>query len=551
MATTLSSSGLFRMKNFLKGVAALVVGLAAARADTPKLVVTIIVDQMRYDYLERFEKHLRPDGFRLLTEKGAFMTYARYNYFPTVTGPGHASYLSGSTPALNGIVGNDWYDRKLGKTIYCAEDPTVHGVGGGTASGGKRSPRNLIGATVADQLRLHHRSKVVGISLKDRGAIFPAGKRPAGAYWVDGKTGDFVTSTYYMAALPAWVEAFNNRKRAASFVDAVWDRLLDVKEYLYPDETPGEGTLTGEDKPVFPHQMHQGKSGGYEFLGPTPYGNQLLEEFAEAAIEGEHLGEGAGPDMLCISFSSIDGCGHVFGPYSQEVEDITLRLDIQLSTLFRALDKRFGLSHVMIALTADHGVAPTPEMAAAEGLDGQRFGEDNFAATMLTAVQARYGPGDYFKPATLVDGMLYFNRPVVEAKKISPDELARFVREAAIETGKIEAAYTREQLLDGRAPGLVGNAVLNGFNPERSGDVVLIPKPFVVTTTGKTGTSHGTPYNYDTHVPVMFFGKAFRPGRYADEFSITDLAPTLCAALHIEEPPGCMGKPFVKALAEK
>lgn len=521
----------------------------SVHAQTPKLMVTILVDQLRYDYLERFHDQFTTNGFRLLTDHGAFMTYARYNYFPTITAPGHASFFSGSTPSVHGIIANEWFDKQTRKGMYCVEDASVAGVGTSSAKG-KMSPRNFVGATFADQLRLHYRSKVVGISMKDRGAILPAGKKPHGAFWFESKSGNFVSSTYYMTELPAWVQAFNKQKQAASYIGKTWDRLLPDNAYLYQDSEAGEGVLAGEEKPVFPHVVAASKQEGYENIMPTPFGNELLVEFAKAAIEGEHLGEGKQPDLLCVSFSSIDYCGHRFGPYSQEVQDITLRLDRQLDGLFNYLDQKFGLANVVLTLTADHGVAPTPEFAAQEGFDGQRLNQSQLMVDLLGKLSDRYGPGKYFLTPRIYEGNLYFNHDTLDEKHLATREVAEFLREYVLSTGHYQAVFTREQLLDGRAPGLVGERVINGYNAERSGDLVIVPKPFNIPWGGKTGTTHGSPYTYDTHIPVLFYGAPFKPGRYADEFYITDIVPTLSAALHIDEPPGCMGKPFTKILTQ-
>ena len=517
------------------------------KAETPKLIVAILVDQLRYDYLERFEEQFTTNGFRLFTEQGVFMTFARYDYFPTVTAPGHATFLSGSTPSAHGIIGNEWFDRQKRRVVYCVEDPSVNGVGT-TVTKGDVSPRNFVGATFADQLRLHYRSRVIGVSMKDRGAVLPAGKKPAGAFWFEFKSGRFVTSTHYMQELPDWVKRFNESQRPADFSGRTWDRLLDQKSYQPPDAGTGEGTLSGETNSTFPHAVVFSKETGYENIAPTPYGNQLLAEFAQAAIEGENLGAGPQPDLLCVSFSSIDACGHRFGPYSQEVQDITLRLDRQLNDFFNYLDQKVGLANVMLVLTADHGVAPSPEFATEQGMDGQRLNESEWMVELMGKLDERFGSGKYFLSPKTYGGNLHFNPETLQEKKLSPAEVAAFIRDWALATGKFQACYSREQLLDGRAPGLMGQLVFNGYHAQRSGDVVLIPKPFVIPSSSKTGTTHGSPYSYDTHVPVLFYGSAFKKGRYADEFYISDIVPTICAPLRMDVPPGCTGKPFVKVL---
>ncbi len=555
-----------KLPAFALAFAAAVTVPRPALAEEPKLVVAILVDQLRYDYLERFHDEFSPGGFRLLTDQGAFMTFAEYNYCPTITGPGHASFLSGAPPAVHGIISNDWFDKRTGKMVNCVADDSVKGVGGkavattggieaeaveGVKDEGQRSPRNFFGSNFSDEMRLRFHSRVVGISLKDRGAILPAGKKPAGAYWFDSTSGNFITSTYYMPELPEWVRKFNARKRPADFVGQVWKRLLAPEAYQWPDLAAGEGVMPREKTPTFDHTVYPSPVEGFETIVPTPYGNQLLAEFAVAALEGEHLGTGPQPDVLTVSFSSIDAAGHRFGPYSQEVQDATLRLDLELAQFFAVLDKKIGLKNVAILLTADHGVAPTPEFATEQGFAGRRVESGLLMVDLQAKMDERFGPGKYFLAPKPIDGNLYFDHQLLRDRKLEPDMVANFIREWALTDGRFQAAFTRAQLLDGRAPGLIGQRVLNGYNPERSGDVVLVLKPYSIAMGGKAGTTHGAPFSYDTHVPVLFYGSAFKHGRFADEFYITDIVPTLCAAFHLNEPPGCIGKPCVKVLEEE
>lgn len=550
------------------GISALV---SQAVASPPKLVVAIVVDQLRYDYLERFSDQFGEKGFRLLMEKGAFMTFAHYSYSPTVTGPGHASSMSGAPPAMHGIIGNDWLDKTTLKLVNCVSDPSVGPVGlpdgatdlpdadGGdnakttpTASQtGKRSPRNFIGSNFADELRLRYQSKVVGISLKDRGAILPAGKKPTGAYWFDSASGHYITSTYYTDTIPEWVSAFNAKKIPATFIGKEWTRLRPESDYPWPDNAPGEFAFTGEKTPVFDHVVAKSPKEGFETIVPTPFGDQLMVEFALAALEGEKLGTSGRPDLLTLSFSSLDACGHRFGPYSHEVQDVMLRLDQQLARLFAVLDEKIGLSNVMIALTADHGVAPAPEFAAAQGLDGQRTDSLELMTSLLSALSERFGPGKYLLVQRIVDGNIYFNHATLREKQLSADDVSGFIREWALGTGRFQAVYSRSQLLDGRAPGPLGMRVMNGFHGERSGDVVLVSKPYILPVGGKAGTTHGSPYSYDTHIPVILFGSGIKPGRYADEFYITDIVPTLCSALRMTMPAGAIGKPAIRVLIDE
>lgn len=512
-------------------------------AGQPKLIVAILVDQLRYDYLERFQDQFTTNGFRVFLDRGVFLTSAHYNYIPTVTGPGHASFLSGATPAMHGIMANDWYDRRTGREMYCAEDPSVDGVGA-TPAKARMSPRNFIGNTFADELRLRFRSKVVSVSIKDRGAILPAGKKPTGVYWFHSANGNFVSSTYYVTELPEWVQTFNRRKRPAEFSDKTWDRLVDEKFYLDPDDVVGEGTMGSEKKPVFPHKI-AGSKENFDSVLSSPYGNQLLAEFAEAAVEGEKLGRGSRPDLLCVSFSSVDSIGHRFGPYSQEVQDAVLRLDRQLNAFFNHLDEKIGLENVMMTLTADHGVAPTVEFARQQGFGAEGFDERAWIGELKEQLNEEFGPGKYITGSRTYSGHIYLDTRTLERKRLKADEVTSFIRNAALSSGRYLAAFTREQLLDGRAPGFLGQYAVNGYNPERGGDLVLIPKPYVIPGAGKTGTTHGSPYSYDTHIPILFFGEVFRPGRYANRAYITDIVPTLCTALGMNEPSINMGDPIL------
>lgn len=515
--------------------------------EPPKLVVTIVVDQMRYDDWERSPRLFATNGFRLLLEHGAFMTSAKYNYFPTVTGPGHATYLSGCGPDSHGIIGNDWYDKRTGKDIYCCADTNVTAVG--TTNKSQVSPRNFIGATVADQMRLRYNSKVIGISLKDRGAILPAGKKPKGAFWFDSKTASFITSTYYMTNLPAWVAEFNERKIPQSFVGKTWDRLFDAKEYLFNDDEPGEGRLSKETNSLFIHTI-AASTNDVDAVAQSPFGDELVAQLAIAAIDGEELGQHGTPDLLCLSFSSTDMVGHTFGPWSHEIQDLTFRLDRQFEKLFNHIDEKIGLANTLIVVTADHAVAPTPEFASSLGLDGHRWDSGKFMTNLQSHLEDNFGAGNYFQVFKLSYNGLYLNHKTLHEKGLAVSRISEVIREFVLGTGFFQACFTREQLLNGTAPGWLGATVLNGYNPERSPDLVLIGKPYGLPGTGKTGTTHGSPYAYDTRVPILFYGQAFKPGRYADEFYITDIAATLCAALRITEPPASIGKPAIRILAE-
>ena len=518
------------------------------RAEPPKLVLLVVVDQMRYDYLERSPHLFTANGFRLLLDRGAFMTTAKYDYFPTITGPGHATILSGSPPAVHGIIGNEWFDKASGKDLYCCADTNVTAVG--TTNKIQMSPKNFIGATVADQMRLAWNSKVIGISLKDRAAILPSGKKAHGAFWFESKTASFITSSYYMTNLPEWVTAFNEKKIPQSYSGKVWERLHPVEEYSFDDTGVGESKLNKETNSVFPHTINLATN-NVDAVNATPFGDEVVTQFAIAAIDGEQLGQGTRPDMLTVSYSSTDICGHNFGPYSHEIQDLTFRLDRQFEKLFNHIDEKVGLDKVVIVLTSDHGAAPVPEFAKAMGLDGHRWNSGQLMTNLQKSLEEKFGAGKYFRTMKMPHGDLFLNHDLLREKGLSAATISSFIREYVLATGYIQACFTREQLLNGTAPGWIGKTVLNGYNAERGADLMLIGKPFGFPSTGKTGTSHGTPWAYDTRVPVIFFGKPFKPGRYADEFYVTDIAATLSAGLRIMEPPGSVGKAALRILAEE
>lgn len=533
--------------SFLAALLLLVSVSGARAAQPPKLVVTIIVDQLRYDYLERFAPNFTTNGFKLLTEGGAFMTFAHYDYAITVTGPGHATFLAGAGPAMHGILGNDFYDKKNRREIYCASDATVSGIGT-TNSDGKMSPRNMIGGTVADEMRLAFGSKVVAAALKDRGAIFPAGRQPHGAYWYDEKIGAMVSSSYYMTNLPAWVEAFNERKLPESMKGKEWVKLLPEEQYVFTDKGFGEGKLSGTNDSVFPHTINSPTNVLYDIMGNNPSGDEYVTEFALAAIEGEALGQGEKTDLLHLSFSSLDGCGHTFGPNSHEVQDQMARLDRQFARIFSRLDEKVGLKNCMIVLSADHAVAPTPEFAKEMGFAAGRVDTGKFMTELMSALDDEFGSAKYFNPPKFVNADLYLDHAQIKGRGVSAERVSNFIREFALASGHFQAVFTREQLLNGNAHGELGKRVLNSYNHERSGDLVFVLKPYFIPGTGKTGTTHGSPWGYDTHVPVAFYGAAFKPGRYADPFNFTDIAAMMAAALGINEPAMSIGKPLPKIL---
>ena len=543
-------------------------------AKRPRLVLLIVVDQFRYDYFERFGDLFGPNGFRRLLRDGASWTQANYDHFPTYTAPGHGTMMTGAYPAESGIVANDWFDRASGKRVTSVTDETVKVLGGdGTETGA--SPRRLLSSTVGDELRLvtNDRSKVIGISVKDRSAILPAGRHATGAYWFSIITGRMVSSTYYFNELPAWVQSFNNTKPADKFFGAKWERLISESEYVKragPDSPPWDTVANaGGDTNAFPHIITGNDKtpgrGFYWALDYTPFSNELLLSFAQQAIIEEHLGQDDDTDVLTVSFSANDYVGHRYGPYSQEVMDVTLRVDRQIATLLDFVQSRVGLSNTLIAFTADHGVSPIPEHAAALGLGGGRLKTPDVLNELGTAVRAHYNPqgkspdpsADYILRFNdvgtwrewFLNGNIYFNYEALKRDGVKLDEISQVVAAAAQKIPGVARCFTRAQLLRGATSitDPIERRVLHGFHPARSGDVVIIAEPYKYLGDTITAT-HGSPYSYDTHVPLIIMGTGITPGRYFEPASPADIAPTLSAVLRITAPTSATGRILLEAI---
>ena len=540
----------------------------------PRLVLLIAVDQFRRDYLDRFGDLFVNNGFKRLLRDGASWEEANYDHVPTYTACGHATMMTGAYPSETGIVGNEWIERDTGRRVTSVSDTTVKLLGGNQTEGAA-SPRRLMASTVGDELRLatNDRSKVIGISVKDRSAILPAGRHANAAYWFSATSGNMVSSTYYFSELPAWVTQFNNKKLADQFFKKVWDRLLPEGEYLKragADSPPWEniGQVRG-DTNAFPHTI----TGGATAVGPqfyaaldyTPFSNDLLVQFAEEALVNEKLGQDDDTDVLTVSFSANDYIGHRYGPYSQEAMDVSLRVDRQIGTLLDFVDAKVGLRNTIVAFTADHGVAPIPEHAAALGLDGARLRNDDIIAAVRNGISARYNPKnsspdptadyifsyDYFgRPtAAFINGNIYLYYAALKRDQINLDEISRVAGEAALSVRGTSRFYTRAQLQRGEISisDPIERRVVHGFYSTRSGDVVIIAEPFKYLGDSIPAT-HGSPYSYDTHVPVVIMASGLTPGRYFDRASPADIAPTISALLRTTAPSNSVGRVLFEAL---
>jgi predicted AlkP superfamily pyrophosphatase or phosphodiesterase len=487
----------------------------------------VAVDQMRYDYLPRFASAFT-GGFRRLNRDGAVFTNAHLDHYPTVTAVGHSTMLTGAPPSLSGIIGNDWYDRVLKTNVTSVEDPGTRLVGVSNAPGS--SPHRLRVSTVGDELKMAHPgSRVIGLSHKDRSAILMSGRMADLALWWDTQTGAFVTSTWYGSELPRWAAAFNAEKPADTWLGREWRAV-------------GEGSTPG---PVLGRMPDTPGPAYYGRLYNSAFGNELLVSLAEAALEGERLGSRDTTDILAVSFSCNDAVGHDKGPYSAEIRDITVRTDLALDRLLAAIDRRVGLSRTLVVVTADHGVAPLPEQMKAWKMPAGRLTREDLEKAATEALEKAFGPGAWLEGRA--GSALYLNRALMAERGLDPTTVERQAAAGVESVASVWRTYTRSQLLEGRVPpDPWSRRVILSFDRERSGDVDVLLEPYWMS--ASAGTTHGTTYSYDTHIPLMLMGPGIRPGQHDETAVLNDLAPTLATLLGIETPSGASGRALTEIL---
>jgi predicted AlkP superfamily pyrophosphatase or phosphodiesterase len=521
--------------------------------EKPKLVVGIVVDQMRQEYLYRFEKKFGEGGFKRVLNEGFMLTNAHYNYVPTYTGPGHASVYTGSTPAIHGIIGNDWWD-KIGKArVNCVSDNSQTPVGGLEGSG-KISPWRLLSTTVTDELKLatQGRAKVIGISIKDRGAVLPAGHLADGAFWFESKSGNFISSSYYNYAnnaLPNWVQTFNAAKWPQKFIAQPWDKYLKSDPYIESgaDASPYENQFANQ-KNTLPYDLKLAGKDGFEVIAASPYGDDLLTEFAKAAIKSESLGKDDDTDFLAVSFSSPDLIGHAMGPMSVEVEDTYIRLDKNVEDILKTLDAEVGKNNYTVFLTADHAVAEVPQFLKDKKVPAGNFTDDNALKDELNTFLQKYFPNK-----NLVESVgncqIFFNSELFagDPRSSGIDLLiaTELVSNYLQQKEGVAQVYSKSIIKQGSysEEGTKGMLV-RGYNHKRSGDISFVLEPGWINGGGKTGTTHGSSYTYDTHVPILFFGNGIKKGTSSTYHPITDIAPTISTILRIKFPSGSTGQPI-------
>jgi predicted AlkP superfamily pyrophosphatase or phosphodiesterase len=508
----------------------------------PKLVVGIVVDQMRYDYLFRYNKNYGSGGFNRLLKEGFNCASTNLSYMPSVTACGHAGIYTGSVPALHGIPSNDWYNKATHKMMYCTEDSTANTVGS-VGKSGKMSPKNMWANTITDELRLNtnFRSKVIGISLKDRGSILPAGHSANAAYWMDDSLGNFITSTYYMQQLPAWAQSFNNQKKAEQYLNKDWNLLLPQSSYYQStsDSNAYEGLYKGETASKFPHKTSAFVKKAD--IKRTPYGNDISLDFAKAAIEGEALGQGMETDFLALSLSSTDYVGHQFGINAVEIEDMYYRLDKSLADFLNFLDAKVGKGNYTIFLTADHGAAHNPKYLQDQKIPAGYFSGSAFKKSINEKAIAQFG-----KPviADIGDNMIWLHDSVSSTKSLP------FVLEEINAVKEVQFAIYYSALNTYVLPEELKKLVANGYNAQRSGDILFVLKPGHIEAygTSQTGTTHGTWNPYDTHIPLVWFGNGIKKGQSYQNYQMCDIAPTLAALLQIQAPNASIGKVISEVL---
>ncbi len=523
----------------------------------PKLVVGIVVDQMRQEYVYRFENKFGEGGFKRMMNKGFTLQNAHYNYLPTVTGAGHASVYTGTTPAIHGVIGNDWYDKELKKEVYCVGDDRYNTVGSTSIADGKMSAHRLLATTITDELKLstQKRSKVIGLSIKDRGSILPAGHMADAAYWYDENVGKFITSTYYMNQLPNWVEKFNQLNLSDKYLSQTWNTVIPIERYTEsgPDDNPYEKKLGGKSKPVFPYNLaelrKQGKN--FDLLSYTPFSDDYLTEMAKAAIDGEKLGADEWTDFLCISYSAPDKLGHEVGPDAVELEDLYIRLDRNLEDLLKKLDQTAGEGNYVVFLSADHGVAENSQYLIDNKVPAGYFSNSNLKAR-LNPYLKQYFPGKNLIES-IINEQVYFNHDAfsVDPKTGGVDLLIAteltvgfLMQEKGVANVFPKNVLRQGNFLEGGHKGMS----IRGYYPKRSGDISFILEPGWYESGSMQGTTHGSSYTYDTHVPILFYGKGVKKGSSVQYHTITDIAPTLSILLKIKFPSGCTGQPVAELL---
>ncbi len=513
----------------------------------PKLVVGLVVDQMRWDYLYRYYSRYQEGGFKRLLNEGFSCENTNIDFIPTVTAIGHTTIYTGSVPAIHGIAGNDFIIQETGKHVYCTEDSSVQTVGS-SSEAGQMSPANLLATTVTDELRLatNFQSKTIGISLKDRGAILPVGHTANAAYWFDDAVNGWISSSYYMKALPEWVKAFNNQKLPEKYLKQNWNTLYPISTYTQStvDNSPYEGKFSNSADPVFPVKTSEFATKPGAIRG-TPYGNTLTLDLAKAAIENEALGKSEATDFLAVSLSSPDYIGHQFGPNAIEVEDTYLRLDQDLSAFLTYLDTKIGKGNYTFFLSADHGVAHNAGFLNSHHIPAGGFSSGDIQKGLNSKLESKYNQKNLV--TSMMNYQVHLNIPLIRKNNLNENTIVDECINYLEVQEDIAYAVNMRVASSASIPAVLKEKIVNGYNKNRSGAIQIILKPGFFGG-GKTGTSHGTWNPFDTHIPLIFTGWGIKQGKTNRPVNMSDIASTLAALLHIQEPNGNIGKPVGEAL---
>jgi hypothetical protein len=506
---------------------------------------------MRWDYLYRYFNRYNEGGFKRLLKQGFSLENTYINYLPSTTAAGHTCIYSGSVPSITGISGNDWTEQLTGTRVYCTDDSTVKTVGVKDSPEGKMSPRNLLVTTITDELRMatQYQSRVIGVSLKDRAAILPGGHTANAAFWLDDTSGNFISSTYYMNKLPREVEDFNNEKNIGKFLQSDWNTLYPINTYFESDSDNKsyEGKFPGETAPVFPHNIKAAYAKNKGVFRSTPFGNSLTLDFAKTLIDAYQLGAGPATDFLAINLASTDYVGHLFGPNSIEVEDVYLRLDLDLSSFISLLDEKIGKGSYLVFLTADHGVANAVGYSQEHRVPADFFSSNNILENLEQVIRQKYGISKTIRSAQ--NYQINFDLEKIAAANADFDGIKKVTVEYLKKQPGVAYAVDMDRVQDAAIPEPLRTMVINGYNFKRSGQVQVIFQPGWLESYSRMGTTHGTWNPYDTHIPLIFMGWDIHPGASATPVHMTDIAPTLATLLHIQAPNGNIGTPIVDMLS--
>jgi len=517
----------------------------------PKLVVGIVVDQMRYDYLTRFYNRFGEGGFKRMVNEGFNCKNNHFNYIPTKTAAGHASIFTGTTPKYHGVIGNDWFDKELRQNVYCVKDSSFESVGT-SSEAGQMSPHRMKATTFADENRLftQMRAKTIGISIKDRGSVLPAGHTANGAYWFHGgDEGRWISSTFYMATLPQWVQDFNALKLPASYLKE-WNTFYDINTYIESgsDLNEFEEGFRGKATATFPYDLNtlSATNDGFDILKSTPYGNSLITDFAIAAMDGEQLGQDNFTDVLTVSYSSTDYIGHNFGVNAKETEDAYIRLDKDLERLFNTLDAKVGKGAYTVFLTADHGAVYMPGYMQSVKVPAGLFDLYKMRTELNSYLEKQYGATNLILSS--LNNQIFLDHDKIIAQSLNGDEIKKVLVNKLLRYKLIDKVYIGSEI--SKQNGYLETLLNNGYNQKRSGDILIVfdPSVFKDNLWNRTGTDHGTGFDYDTHVPLLFFGKGIIHGSTVVKTKIVDIAPTISALLGISFPNGSTGAPLAFVL---